>query len=31
LYGEAPALALASAYQQRTGFHLKHPDWLMKD
>ncbi|HKV51113.1 MAG TPA: amidase [Gemmatimonadaceae bacterium] len=31
LYGEAPALALASAYQSRTGFHLKHPDWLMKD
>ncbi len=31
LYGEAPALALANAYQTHTGFHLKHPDWLMKD
>ncbi|HXE60850.1 MAG TPA: amidase family protein [Gemmatimonadaceae bacterium] len=31
LFGEAPALQLASAYQKRTGFHLKHPDWLMKD
>jgi Asp-tRNA(Asn)/Glu-tRNA(Gln) amidotransferase A subunit family amidase len=31
LFGEAPALALASAYQTHTGFHLKHPDWLMKD
>lgn len=31
LYGEAPALALASAYQVHTGFQLKHPDWLMKD
>jgi len=29
LYGEAPALALARAYQNHTGFHLKHPDWLM--
>ncbi|MGH7649733.1 MAG: amidase [Gemmatimonadaceae bacterium] len=31
LFGEAPALALASAYQIHTAFHLKHPDWLMKD
>lgn len=31
LFGEAPALQLASAYQQHTGFHRKHPDWLMKD
>ena len=29
LYGEAPALALARAYQIHTGFHLKHPAWLM--
>ena len=28
LYGEAPMLALAHAYQQHTGFHLKHPAWL---
>jgi Asp-tRNA(Asn)/Glu-tRNA(Gln) amidotransferase A subunit family amidase len=25
LYGEAPLLALAKAYQDATGFHLKHP------
>lgn len=29
LFGEAPMLALARAYQNHTGFHLKHPDWLM--
>lgn len=29
LFGEAPVLALARAYQNHTGFHLKHPDWLM--
>ena len=26
LYGEAKLLAFAKAYQDRTGFHLKHPD-----
>ena len=26
LYGEANLLALARAYQEATGFHLKHPD-----
>jgi Asp-tRNA(Asn)/Glu-tRNA(Gln) amidotransferase A subunit family amidase len=25
LYREAPVLALARAYQEKTGFHLKHP------
>jgi Asp-tRNA(Asn)/Glu-tRNA(Gln) amidotransferase A subunit family amidase len=25
LYGEAKMLALARAYQNATGFHLKHP------
>jgi Asp-tRNA(Asn)/Glu-tRNA(Gln) amidotransferase A subunit family amidase len=29
LYREAPMLALARAYQEATGFHLKHPDWLL--
>lgn len=29
LFGEAPALALARAYQNHTGFHRRHPDWLM--
>ena len=25
LFGEGKLLALANAYQQATGFHLKHP------
>jgi Asp-tRNA(Asn)/Glu-tRNA(Gln) amidotransferase A subunit family amidase len=29
LYREAPMLALARAYQEATGFHLKHPSWLL--
>ncbi|MBX6332445.1 MAG: amidase [Gemmatimonadaceae bacterium] len=28
LYGEAPMLALAHAYQQATNFHRAHPAWL---
>jgi len=24
-------LALARAYQNHTGFHLRHPDWLKAD
>src|SRR5690348_309655 len=31
LFGEAPVLALARAYQNHTGFHLRHPDWLKAD
>ena len=26
LYGEAKLLAVAKAYQEATGFHLKHPN-----
>src|SRR5258708_5613469 len=28
IYGEAKLLALAKAYQDATGFHLKHPELL---
>jgi len=29
LYREAPMLALARAYQEATGFHTRHPQWLV--